>query len=166
MKIPAGLSVLLHLDPHADVQGLDAVPAALRPPVAIVHLAFDTMVGLGAGLLLLGAWFGLAAWRRHELPRSRWFLRASAVSGVAAVVAMEVGWIVTEVGRQPWVVYGLLKTSAAVNPAPGVAFGLPVVGVVYAVLTVVLIGVLRRMSRHAPVPLAPQESDVDEYSVV
>ena len=166
IHIPRGLSLLLHLDPNAKVMGLDAVPESLRPPVAIVHLAFDTMVGLGVGLLALGAWFGYAAWRGHRLPRSRWFLRATAISGVAAVVAMESGWIVTEVGRQPWIVYGFLKTSNAVNPAPGIDWGAPILTAVYAVLTVVLVYVLRRMTRHTPVPTAPQESDADSLAVV
>lgn len=166
LHIPSGLSLLLHLDPSAPVRGLDVVPPADRPPVAIVHLSFDVMVGIGVGLVALAAWFGWTAWRRRRLPRSRWFLRAVAVSGVASVVAMEAGWIVTEVGRQPWVVYGLLRTSDAVNPASGVASGLPVLVVVYTVLTAVLIGVLRRMTRSTPVPVAPQEADSDEYAVV
>jgi cytochrome d ubiquinol oxidase subunit I len=166
VHIPDGLSLLVHLDPDGYITGLEAVPAGLRPPVALVHLAFDTMVGIGVALILLGAWFAWAAWRGRRLPRSRWFLRAVAVSGVASVVAMEAGWIVTEVGRQPWVVYGLLKTSDAVNPAPGLAAGLPVLVVVYAVLTVVLVAVLRRMTRSTPVPIAPQEADADSYPVV
>lgn len=166
IRIPSGLSLLLHENPNATVPGLNAVPADLRPPVAIVHLAFDTMVGIGVGLLALGAWFGWTAWRRGRLPRSRWFLRAVAISGVAAVVAMEAGWIVTEVGRQPWIVYGLLKTSAAVNPAPGIDWGAPILTSVYAVLTVVLVIVLRRMTSSKPVPIAPQEADADEYQVV
>jgi cytochrome d ubiquinol oxidase subunit I len=160
------LSLLVHFNPNGVITGLSTVPAALRPPVAIVHLAFDTMVGIGFALLALGAWFGWTAWRRGRFPRTRWFLRAVAISGVAAVAAMEAGWVVTEVGRQPWVVYGLLKTSAAVNPAPGIGWGLPVLLVVYAVLTVVLVAVLRRMTRSVPVPVAPQESDADDYAVV
>jgi len=166
LHIPSGLSLLVHFNTNGVITGLETVPPALRPPVAIVHLAFDTMVGIGFGLLALGAWFGWTAWRRHRLPRTRWFLRAVAVSGVAAVAAMEAGWIVTEVGRQPWVVYGLLKTSAAVNPARGVGWGLPVLVAVYAVLTVVLVTVLRRMTRDTPVPGAPQDADVDGYAVV
>jgi cytochrome d ubiquinol oxidase subunit I len=166
LHIPSGLSLLVHFNTNGVITGLETVPPALRPPVAIVHLAFDTMVGIGFGLLALGAWFGWTAWRRHRLPRSRWFLRAVAVSGVAAVTAMEAGWIVTEVGRQPWVVYGLLKTSAAVNPARGVGWGLPVLLAVYAVLTVVLVTVLRRMTRDTPVPIAPQDADADGYAVV
>jgi cytochrome bd ubiquinol oxidase subunit I len=166
IRIPDGLSLLLHLNPDGYVTGLDAVPADLRPPVALVHLSFDTMVGIGTALVLLAAWFGWCAWRKHELPKSRWFLRAVAVSGVGSVVAMEAGWIVTEVGRQPWVVYGLLKTSDAVNPASGLAIGLPVLLVVYTVLTVILVAVLRRMTRSTSVPAAPQEADADSYAVV
>ncbi|HEY3629290.1 MAG TPA: cytochrome ubiquinol oxidase subunit I [Jatrophihabitantaceae bacterium] len=166
LRIPDGLSLLVHFNVNGKITGLETVPAALRPPVAIVHLAFDTMVGIGFGLLALGGWFGWTAWRRHRLPRTRWFLRAVAVSGLASVVAMEAGWVVTEVGRQPWVVYGLLKTSAAVNPAHGVGWGLPVLLVVYAVLTVVLISVLRRMARDTPVPITPQDTDADQYAVV
>ena len=101
LHIPDGLSLLIHLDPEGYVAGLDQVPSDLRPPVPIVHLAFDTMVGIGFALLALGVWFGYCWWRRRELPRSRWFLRAVAVSGVAAVAAMEAGWVTTEVGRQP-----------------------------------------------------------------
>jgi len=166
LRIPGGLSLLLHGNPAATVAGLDAVPADLRPPVAIVHLAFDTMVGIGTALLALGAWFGYTAWRRHRLPKSRWFLRATALSGVGAVVAMEAGWIVTEVGRQPWIVYGLLKTSAAVNPAPGVDWGAPVLTGVYVLLTAVVVVVLRRMTRSTPVPAEPRHADADDYAVV
>ena len=95
-----------------------------------------------------------------------WFLRATAVSGVAAVVAMESGWIVTEVGRQPWIVYGVLRVSDAVNPAPGLDWGLVAVVAVYAVLSVATVYVLRRLARSRPVPVAPQESDVTGYKVI
>jgi cytochrome d ubiquinol oxidase subunit I len=166
LTIPDGLSLLLRLNPAARVTGLDSVPPADRPPVAIVHLAFDTMVGIGFALLALGAWLAWSWWRRRDLPASRWFLRAVAVSGVAAVVAMESGWIVTEVGRQPWIVYHVLRVANAVNPAPGLASGaLPVIAV-YAALTVATVYVLRRMARSAPVPVAPQEADVRRHSVV
>jgi cytochrome d ubiquinol oxidase subunit I len=164
VHIPDGLSLLLHLDRAGYVSGLDAVPARDRPPVAIVHFAFDTMVGIGFLLVALGAWYGWTAWRRR--PVGRWFLRAVAVSGVGSVVAMESGWIVTEVGRQPWVVWHLLRTSTAVNPASGIVTGLPVLVAVYAVLTAVLVVVLRRMTRSTPVPVAPQEADADSYAVV
>ncbi|HSY14836.1 MAG TPA: cytochrome ubiquinol oxidase subunit I [Jatrophihabitantaceae bacterium] len=166
LRIPDGLSLLLRLSPDGKVTGLDAVPAADRPPVAIVHLAFDTMVGLGFGLLLLGGWLGWSWWRRRDMPRSVWFLRAVAASGVAVVIAMEAGWITTEVGRQPWIVYQVMRVSNAVNPAPGLVYSaLPVIAV-YALLTVALIYVLRRIARDRPVPDTPQDADVHEYTVV
>jgi cytochrome d ubiquinol oxidase subunit I len=165
VEIPNGLSLLARSDPDGVVHGLGDVPVADRPPVNIVHWSFQVMVGIGSALLLLGAWFALAWWRRRDLPRSRWFLRAGAVSGVAAVVALESGWVTTEVGRQPWVVYGLLRTEDAVNPAPGLTVGFALVAVVYAVLTACTVVVLRRMTRGTPVPEAPQESDVDRMPV-
>jgi cytochrome d ubiquinol oxidase subunit I len=153
IEIPSGLSLLVGFSPDTVVQGLERVPPADRPPITPVHLAFDTMVGMGSFLLLLSAWFAVTWWRRRELPRSRWFLRLAAVSGVAAVVAVECGWVVTEVGRQPWVVYGKLRTIDAVNPAPGLWVGFVIVSLVYLVLTVATVYVLRRMAR------APQEPE-------
>jgi cytochrome d ubiquinol oxidase subunit I len=81
---------------------------------------------------------------------SRWFLRAAIVAGPAAVVAMESGWIVTEVGRQPWIVYEVMRTSDAVNPAPGLYWGLVALVIVYTVLTSVTVFVLRRLARSGP----------------
>lgn len=165
VEIPNALSLLAFWGWDATVTGLDAVPPALQPPVTPVHLSFQLMVGIGFGLLALGAWFALAWWRRRDLPRSPWFLPLAALSGVAAVLALEAGWVVTEVGRQPWVVYGVLPTAEAVNPAPGLRFGLYAVLAVYAVLTVATVYVLRQLA-HTPVPVAPQERDVTSYKVV
>jgi cytochrome d ubiquinol oxidase subunit I len=165
LEIPYGLSLLVHFDPTAVVPGLDTAPPTDWAPVSVVHPAFDLMVGLGFALVALGAWAAWAWWRRRELPRSRWFLRAGAASGVAAVVALESGWVVTEVGRQPWIVYGIMRTTEAVNPAPGLIWGFLLVLVVYTVLTVATVYVLRRMTRSTPVPVAPQDSDVTDYRV-
>jgi cytochrome d ubiquinol oxidase subunit I len=166
LRIPDGLSLLLRLNPNGKVTGLNSVPPADRPPVEIVHFAFDAMVGIGFALLALGAWLAWTWWRRRDLPRTRWFLRSVALSGVAAVVAMESGWVATEVGRQPWIVYHVLRTSSAVNPAPGLANGVWPVIAVYAALTVATVYVLRRLARSRPVPIAPQESDVRAHTVV
>lgn len=166
LRLPDGLSLLTHLDPNAYVAGLDGVPADQRPPVNIVHLAFDGMVGVGFALLALGAWLAWSWWRHRDMPTSKWFLRAVAVSGVASVLAMEAGWITTEVGRQPWIVYGLLRVDQAVNPAPGIGWGLPVILAVYAILTAAIVYVLRFMVKSRPVPVAPQESDVTDFEVV
>ncbi|WP_433152313.1 cytochrome ubiquinol oxidase subunit I [Actinomadura nitritigenes] len=164
--IPRGLSLLAHADPDAEIVGLNTVPPPDRPPVNIVHWGFEVMVGLGFAMLLLALWLGLYWWRRRDMPRTRWFLLATSVSGVAAVGALEAGWTVTEVGRQPWSVYGVLRTADAVNPAPGLVWGAALVGAVYAVLTVASVYVLRRLARDAPVPIAPQEQDVTGFTVV
>ena len=124
------------------------MPPSLRAPLPdLIHLSFDLMVGLGMALLLLAAWQGWFAWFRHRLLMTRWFLIPAAVAGLAAITAMEAGWIVTEVGRQPWVVYGYLRTSDAVTPSAGVPVTLAVVLVLYAVLTAVVIGVPWLMGR-------------------
>jgi cytochrome bd ubiquinol oxidase subunit I len=148
ITIPHGLALLAKGDPNATIRGLDSVPAQDQPEaVNLIHLAFDTMVGLGFLLLGLGAWL-LTGWvRRRRAPASVWFLRGALLAGPAAVVAMECGWIVTEVGRQPWIVYGVLRTAAAVNPAPGLVVGLFVLIAIYAVLTVVTVAVLRHLAR-------------------
>jgi cytochrome bd ubiquinol oxidase subunit I len=159
IEIPDGLSLLAHWRPNAEIQGLDTVPARDRPPVNIVHWSFDIMVGLGFGLLALGVWFAIVWRRKRRLPGSRWFLRLAAWSGVAAVVALEAGWVTTEVGRQPWTVYSHLRTSDAVNPASGLWLGLVAVVVVYTLLTVGAVTVLRRIAR-TPLPSAPQEAPV------
>ncbi|MGY1643470.1 cytochrome ubiquinol oxidase subunit I [Geodermatophilus sp. SYSU D00703] len=158
VEIPNGLSLLIHHDPDGVVLGLEEFPADERPPVNVVHLAYDTMVGLGSALLLLALVFGWTWWRRRRIPRTPWFLRAVAVSGAAAIVAMEAGWITTEVGRQPWTVYGILRTADAVSPAPGLYLGFYAVVVVYVVLTALTVYVLRRLARHGDTP-APQEVD-------
>ena len=128
--------------------GLDTVPADDRPPAnTMLHWAFDTMVGIGTMLIALGLWLAFAWWRKRDIPQTKWFLRAVAVSGVATVVAMECGWIVTEVGRQPWIVYEVMRTEDAVTKADGIwiTFGL-IVGL-YAILGVALVLTLRAMAR-------------------
>ncbi|HJQ87038.1 MAG TPA: cytochrome ubiquinol oxidase subunit I, partial [Propionibacteriaceae bacterium] len=105
------------------VQGLDTVPPDHRPTVRqtnIVHLCWDIMVGLGTLLFLLSVWYAVSWIFRRRMPRSKWFLRAAAVSGVLAVITMEAGWVVTEVGRQPWIVYGHMKVEDAVTANTGV----------------------------------------------
>jgi cytochrome d ubiquinol oxidase subunit I len=158
LEIPNGLSLLVHRDPDGVVTGLAEFPPDQRPPVNVVHLAFDVMVGLGSALLLLALWFGWTWWRRRRIPHTPWFLRAVAVSGVAAVVALEAGWVVTEVGRQPWTVYGILRTADAVSPAPGLYAGFYAVVAVYVALTALTVFVLRRLARSGDTP-APQEVD-------
>ena len=159
VEIPYGLSLLIHHDPDGFVAGLDAVPPALRPLVNVTHLSYNAMVGIGFGLLALAAWLAWSWWRRRDFPRSPWFLRAVALSGVAAVVALEAGWVATEVGRQPWIVYQIQLTRDAVSTAPGLRYGFYLVLAVYLVLTVMTVYVLRRLAGAHEALLAPQETE-------
>ena len=151
IRIPYLLSILAYDDPHATVRGLDTVPVADRPPVNVVRTSFQVMVALGFGFLGLGAWLGLAWRRRRALPRSRWFLRAAVLSGPAAVLALECGWVVTEVGRQPWIVYQVMRTRDAVSTASGLRYGYFLLIAVYVVLAVATFVVLRQLAS-APLP--------------
>jgi len=135
---------------HADtkVVGLQNIPVDERPPAnTMLHLAFDGMVGIGTALLLLGAWLAFAWWRRRDIPSTPWFLRAVAISGAGAILALWMGWIVTEVGRQPWIVQGYMRTSEAVTDAKGIWFSFALVLLLYAAIGTIAIMVLRSMSR-------------------
>jgi cytochrome d ubiquinol oxidase subunit I len=148
IKIPDMDSLLVGFGPGTQVTGWDSVPPALRPPVVwLIHLCFDVMVGLGFLLLLAGLWALVVWWRRRRLPRYWLFWLLGTVSGVAAIVAMECGWVVTEVGRQPWVVYQLQTTAAAATTNGGVIASLSFVIVLYAVLGVLTIVILRVLAR-------------------
>jgi len=136
LEIPKGLSLLAAFDPNAEVKGLNEFPAADRPNPVLVHLSFDTMVGLGTllGLLALAFW-GLA-WRRRAIPTLKPLLVALTLAGPAAVIAMEAGWFVTEFGRQPWVVYGILRTAQAATTVPGLLISLVAFLLIYVALAV------------------------------
>jgi cytochrome bd ubiquinol oxidase subunit I len=146
--IPGLDSFLVGWSTSTQVVGLDSVPPDDRPPAnTMLHLAFDAMVGICTLLIGLGLWFGIGWWRKKDVPRSRWFLRATAASGIAAVIALECGWIVTEVGRQPWIVYNVMRTSDAVTQASGIGVTFAAVVALYVLLGATLIITLRAMSR-------------------
>jgi cytochrome d ubiquinol oxidase subunit I len=129
------------------VQGLDAVPAADRPPVNVVRYAFQTMVGIGTGLALLSVVYLATRIRRRRLPESTWFYRALVVAGPLSVVALIAGWVTTEVGRQPWVVYHVMRTSEAVTGADVIPVGYATLALVYLALAAGVAWVLLRLSR-------------------
>jgi cytochrome bd ubiquinol oxidase subunit I len=159
IEIPHGLSLLAFHSWNAKVQGLDTVPASQRPPVNIVRIAFQTMVGIGTLLALLGVGFLFVRLRRKRLPESVWFYRAVVVAGPLAVFALIAGWVTTEVGRQPWVVYRVMPTAEAVTGAPGIPVGYATLAVVYLLLACGVAWVLRRLSR-APLDIAPDQQGV------
>jgi cytochrome d ubiquinol oxidase subunit I len=132
------------------IQGLDSFPEDERPTlreVNTVHLAWDVMVGFGTALFLLSAWYGLSWVFRRDMPKSRVFLWFASAAGVAAVLAMEAGWVVTEVGRQPWIVSGHMKVEDAATTNKGVWLTFVVVLAIYLALAATVVYVLRRMSR-------------------
>ncbi len=146
--IPGLDSLLVGFSTDTVVTGLEDIPPDERPPSnTLLHLSFDAMVGIGFGLLALGAWVAFAWWRRRDIPATPWFLRAVAASGAAAIVALWCGWIVTEVGRQPWIVQGHMRTSEAVTEAEGIWFAFGGVLVLYAALGTTAILVVRAMAR-------------------
>lgn len=148
IKIPNLDSILVGFSADTEVIGLDSAPESDRPQnLTLLHLAFDLMVGVGSAYLLLGMWFAFSWWRHRDFPQTKWFLRIVAVSGVAAIAALESGWIVTEVGRQPWVVYEEMRVEDAVTGASGVWVTFGIVFVVYAVLGAVTITTLRTMAK-------------------
>jgi cytochrome d ubiquinol oxidase subunit I len=147
LGIPGFDSFLVGWSTDTQVIGLDTVPPEDRPPAnTMLHWAFDTMVGICTMLIALGAWLAFAWWRKRDIPQTKWFLRAVAVSGVASIVALECGWIVTEVGRQPWIVYNVMRTEDAVTQADGIWVTFTVVVLLYAALGTVLVLTLRAMS--------------------
>jgi cytochrome d ubiquinol oxidase subunit I len=150
IEIPHALSFLAFHSWNATVRGLDSVPADDRPPVNVVRVSFQLMVAIGLLLMILGVVYLVVRVRRKRLPSSRWFYRAVILAGPASVVALISGWVTTEVGRQPWVVYGVMRTSQAVTNAGGLPVG-------YATLVAVYLGVVLAvawiLSRLARVPL-------------
>jgi cytochrome d ubiquinol oxidase subunit I len=166
LGIPGFDSFLVGWSTDTQVTGLDTVPPDDRPPAnTMLHWAFDTMVGICTMLIALGAWLAFAWWRKRDIPKTKWFLRAVAVSGVASVVALECGWIVTEVGRQPWIVYNVMRTEEAVTQSGGVWVTFGIVFALYAALGTALIVTLKTMARRwreageveSDVPYGPPE---------
>jgi cytochrome bd ubiquinol oxidase subunit I len=146
-----------------EVQGLDEVPAGNRPTTAevnVVHLAWDIMVGLGTLLFLLAVWYGICWLFRRDMPRSRLFLWVASVAGVLAVVTMEAGWVVSEVGRQPWIVYEVMKVQDAATANTGVWITTIVVALLYAGLGVTTVLILRGMSRRSRAGTEAEDAEV------
>ena len=147
IEIPKALSLLAFHDPNATVKGLNSVPEDDQPPWGIVKTSFRTMVAIGSGLAALGVWFIWIWWRRRRLPRSVWFHRALVAAGPLSLVALIAGWITTEVGRQPWVVYKVMRTEDAVTGASGIPVGFAALGLVYVALAAIAYVMLRRVAR-------------------
>lgn len=141
LEIPYGLSVLAHGDPHAVVTGLDQFPEDEWPPVVITHIAFQIMVACGVAMLGLVGWVLLTWLRKRSF--SRLLLRSCVLAAPLGMIALEAGWVVTEVGRQPWIVRGVLRTAEAVTPMPGLIVPFIAFTLLYLVLGIIVIVLLR-----------------------
>jgi cytochrome d ubiquinol oxidase subunit I len=156
IEVPKLLSLLAKHDPNAQVIGLASVPPEDRPPVNVVRFAFQAMVSIGTALALLGALFFVTWVRKRRLPNSKWFFRAVVLAGPLALVALIAGWITTEVGRQPWIVYQVMRTEDAVTSASGLAVGYAVLVAVYVSLAAGVVWLLRRLAGKPPETEVPE----------
>jgi cytochrome d ubiquinol oxidase subunit I len=146
IDVPCGLSVLVARDPAAVIPGLDRIPRDEWPPVTVVHVAFQIMVAIGTYLAAVGLWGAWKIIRRRPLERPRAYLWALIAAGPLAFVAIEAGWTVTEVGRQPWVIYGMMRTEDAVTPMPGLVVPFTTFTLLYLFLSVVVVVLMRRIA--------------------
>ena len=147
VRIPKALSVLAFHDHGARVQGLNAVPPRNRPPVNVVRVSFQTMVGIGTMLAILGILTVVVRLRRRRLPSQRAYYAAVAAAGPLSVVALVAGWVTTEVGRQPWVVYGVMRTSDAVTGAGVIPVSYAGLWALYVAVGAATVWILRRLAR-------------------
>jgi len=147
VEVPKALSLLAFHDPNATVKGLNSVPPDDRPPVGIVKVSYRAMVGIGTALAVLGLWFVWSWGRRRRLPGGVWFPRFVVAAGPLALVALIAGWITTEVGRQPWIVYEVMRTRDAVTGADGVPVGYATLSLIYLALAGIAYVMLRRLGR-------------------
>jgi cytochrome bd ubiquinol oxidase subunit I len=164
IAIPHLLSLLAFHSWDAQVTGLQDVPPSQRPPINITRLSFQTMVGIGTLLALLGVFYVFVRVRRGRLPLSDWFYRAVVLAGPAALVALIAGWVTTEVGRQPWVVYRVMTTAQSVTGAGGIPVGYGALLIVYIGVAGAITWILRRLAKlpledpSPPTPGAPPAS--------
>jgi cytochrome d ubiquinol oxidase subunit I len=150
IKIPYGLSLLAFHDPNAVVKGLNEFPRQDWPNVPIVHTAFQIMVALGSYLALVSLWAGWMAFRRRDPASSRPLLWALTLAAPMGFIAIEAGWTVTEVGRQPWIIYGVLRTADAVTPMPGLVVPFVLFTLLYCFLGVIVAWLLYRQIIRSP----------------
>jgi cytochrome d ubiquinol oxidase subunit I len=156
IEIPKGLSLLAFHDPNAEVKGLDAFSRADWPPVAPVHVAFQVMVALGSFMALVGAWALVLMARGRNLTAHRWLLRALVAAAPMGFICAEAGWVVTEVGRQPWVIHGVLRTADAVTPMPGLVVPFTVFTLLYCFLGLVVASLLWQLVLKSPTAGSPE----------
>ena len=160
LEIPYAMSFLAHGDFNATIMGLKEVAPQNRPPVAVVHIAFQIMVFAGLIMLAVGGIGAWLAWRYRQLPDKDWYLRLVILSGPLGFIAVEAGWTVTEVGRQPWIIYNIMRTAEAVTPMPGLVVPFLMFTCLYIFLGVVVVLLMRRFVFESPaLPSVSQAPD-------
>jgi cytochrome d ubiquinol oxidase subunit I len=157
LKIPYALSFLAANDPQATVIGLEEFPRDEWPNSLLVHLSFDIMVGSGMAMLAIAAWAGWLWWRTRSLPDHTWLLRALVAAGPLGFIAIETGWMVTELGRQPWVIYGIMRTEEALTPMIGLVVPFMTFTILYIFLSIILVFLLRRQFLETAPPSSERE---------
>jgi cytochrome d ubiquinol oxidase subunit I len=166
IEIPYALSILAYGDPNATVKGLNEFPKDEHPPVAIVHFAFQIMVGCGMLMAAIALWSAWRWWRNRRQKEagkwidSKWFLRALILAAPLGFIAIETGWIVTEVGRQPWIIYGIMRTSEAVTPMPGLVVPFVTFTVLYIFLAIITAWLLLRQVASSPKDIKTDAQEV------
>jgi cytochrome d ubiquinol oxidase subunit I len=158
IDIPGGLSFLSFMDPSAEVRGLKEFPREDRPPVTVVHVAFQIMVGCGMAMMGVAALFGWRWWRGGAVPTDPRTLKILVAATPLGLIALEAGWTVTEVGRQPWIIKGVLRTADAVTPMPHLTVPFLAFSGLFLMLGIVTVVLLRRIV-FAPAPDAENETE-------
>lgn len=138
IKIPKALSFMATGDFNAEVKGLDSIPKKDHPPVAVVHYAFQIMVGLGMAMLGIAVVYFIALFKKKSWQESKWLYQLFVIATPMGYIALEAGWTVTEVGRQPWIINGIMRTSEAATPMPGIAYSFYLFTAVYISLAIIV----------------------------
>ncbi|MFN0257054.1 cytochrome ubiquinol oxidase subunit I [Pedobacter ureilyticus] len=160
IEIPGALSFLAHGDFNAEVKGLDQIPEDEHPPVAITHYAFQIMVGLGTVMMIISLIYFFILWRKRTILNTKWLLKLFVFAIPLGYIALEAGWVVTEVGRQPWIINGIMRTIDAVTPMPGIAWSFYLFSAIYFSLSLIVIFLLYRQIKM--VPILYKSSNIDQ----
>jgi cytochrome bd ubiquinol oxidase subunit I len=150
-EIPGMLSFMISGHTNTEVKGLDQFPVADRPPVLITHIAFQIMIGLGMFMFAVSILYFFVLWKKRIFEKNLWLLKLFALTTPLGFMAVEAGWVVTEVGRQPWILHGVMRTSDAVTPMPGIQYTFYLFTLIYISLAIFVTLLLYRQIKMVPV---------------
>lgn len=150
IEIPGLLSFLVNDNFKEEVNGLDKIPVQNQPPITITHLSFELMIAIGCSMMLVGILYFVALWKKRSWLSKKWFLNLFILSTPFGFIAVEAGWTVTEVGRQPWIIQGIMRTREAVTPMPGIHYTFYLFTAIYFILSIAVIFLLSRQIKMVP----------------